>query len=300
MNDGYDAPSSFWLDGVSWADVRQESKHNHEVQDHRIQGGHAPMTSHPTPNYDLEALIVSSFKSAREKGKPDWRRMSLAVLKNRLLQMTRGQFSEALHGAASLRELFERYPQLVKVDGAHVELLENGSTEQSTALATKRVRADLWRAAMDYSSGTRYAWDRTTQSAREATDGDTLMVPTLSKEEMQEWRDEFAQRDPSDPKVLRWKAEGLTTYALPSRLRHEWNRFVQSKITARLTQWLKDHSIDVDLTENEPLPQAETPTDGLRSVVIACVQVMTREELSELRIPASVVYRAQVSGRLHG
>jgi hypothetical protein len=51
--------------------------------------------------------------------------------------------------------------------------------------------------------------------------------------------------------------------------------------------------------ESDVQIQNETPTDRLRAVVIACVQVMTKEELAELRISPTVVYRAQISGRLH-
>jgi hypothetical protein len=256
------------------------------------------MSTHSSPTYDLEALIISAFKAAREKGKPEWRRMSIAVLKNRLIQMTHGEFGEARHGASSIRELLARYPQLVKIDDQMIELLGNHSAEESGG-AVQRVRADLWRATMDYTSGTRYAWDQAAQRAREATEGDALIIPTLTKEEIQQWRDQFSGRDPSDVKVQRWRSEGLGTYALPLRLRHEWNRFVQAKVTERLSQWLKEHALQVPLTESVAQIQNETPTDRLRAVVVACVQVMTREELADLKIPATVVYRVQMSGRFH-
>lgn len=57
----------------------------------------------PTPPpYDLEALVILAFRTARDRGRPNWVRMNLAVLKNRLLQLSHLAFKESFHGAPKL------------------------------------------------------------------------------------------------------------------------------------------------------------------------------------------------------
>ena len=100
--------------------------------------------------------------------------MRIAVLKNRLLQMSDRKFDERKHGAHSFREMLGQYPHILRIDSADVEL----SAGKKMPDAKQRVRADLWRAVMDYSSGRRYAWDTVQQCARPAEAGDTLIIPT--------------------------------------------------------------------------------------------------------------------------
>ena len=61
----------------------------------------------------LRALMVRAFASAKSRGKTDWRRMQLSVLKNRLLHLTGRDFKEADYGAETMRELVEGMPDLL-------------------------------------------------------------------------------------------------------------------------------------------------------------------------------------------
>jgi hypothetical protein len=64
----------------------------------------------------LRELLERAFRSARNTGKRDWNRRLVAVLKNRLLQLTNRNFKEEDFGATSLIELLARHRDLVAVD----------------------------------------------------------------------------------------------------------------------------------------------------------------------------------------
>ena len=66
-----------------------------------------------TKNQELRDLIVQAFADAKAKGKPDWQRMNLGVLKNRLLHRTNKRFRESDYGGGTMLELVERFPDLL-------------------------------------------------------------------------------------------------------------------------------------------------------------------------------------------
>jgi len=271
------------------------------------------MTTQATPTYKLEALIVRAFEAARDRGREDWRRMRLAVLKNRMLQLSGRTFSEQRHAATSLRELLGRHPELVRLrpDDDSVELLETDASRRFATppaspaqpdLKHQRVRADLWDAIVDYSSGRKYAWDSVTQRAREAVSGDALVLPTLQPSEISEWRRAFrAEEGPAVPDT--WQDGGMGTRGLPPDLRGKWNGFVKARVVRRLQSWFEANDITASVTvlrssAKPPAGEAETATlEELRRVVSSCVAVMTTEELGEVRIPASVIARARLLPR---
>ena len=68
-----------------------------------------------TENQELRELFVQAFADAKAKGKPDWQKMDLSVLKNRLLQRTERRFREADYGGRTIRELVERFPDVLAI-----------------------------------------------------------------------------------------------------------------------------------------------------------------------------------------
>ena len=53
---------------------------------------------------EAQQLIVSAYERARSSGKLDWNKMTMAVLKNRLLDLTQGAFDETTYGATSFTD----------------------------------------------------------------------------------------------------------------------------------------------------------------------------------------------------
>src|SRR5947209_1662910 len=65
---------------------------------------------------DPRLLIKAAFEAARGRGKLDWRRMTLGVLKNRLLQLTNRRFSETELGFTTLEDMLGNFGDLVRLD----------------------------------------------------------------------------------------------------------------------------------------------------------------------------------------
>ena len=123
---------------------------------------------------DAQQLIVRAYKEARHSGKPDWRRMTTAVLKNRLLDLTGRDFDETDYGASSFMGFVSRYPDMLQVDdsvfppivelyGMEADRLPSAGDEYTPT--AYHIRSDLWQAALDYSSGMQYVWDLNTEES---------------------------------------------------------------------------------------------------------------------------------------
>lgn len=143
-------------------------------------------------------LVRRAFDAARNSGKEDWHRMTVPVLKNRILLITGGHFREAEFGASSFRSFLSRLPDgLVTLD----ESRKPATVELATADVTHRgdrrsfyprIRPDLWRAVLDYSSGRRYVWDASSGLARPATAADHApSLPTITPIQFAEWAARF-------------------------------------------------------------------------------------------------------------
>src|SRR5947209_6134392 len=124
-----------------------------------------------TPNMAKQALVMlieSAFAAARSSGKNEWRRMTTAVLKNRLLQQTEHRFDERDFGFASLPEMLESFPDLVRLDfttrPTTVEFVGDEVPDVPASSAGRsvrpRIREDLWRSMLDYSAGHSWVWDK--------------------------------------------------------------------------------------------------------------------------------------------
>ena len=66
--------------------------------------------------YDARELVERAFDAARDKGKPEWHRMHLAVLKNRLLLLSDREFDETQHGASNFRQFVADLNDLLRLD----------------------------------------------------------------------------------------------------------------------------------------------------------------------------------------
>lgn len=267
-------------------------------------------------------LIEAAFDAARLKGKSEWRRMTTAVLNNRLLQMTDRRLDLGALGFSSLADLLTQFPDLVRLDHTTrpttVEFLGEASSRPRDAGPRSRrlrVRDDLWNAALNYSAGHAWVWDAASGEARPADDGDRGLpvMPTMSRDEMTNLRGAFASEtalslnEHDRERLIRWQTQGLGTAALPDPVQGRWNEYVKSNVVARLIAWFEAHGIDTpdDLVRADTriVPQQiDEELARLRALVIDCVRSMTLSELASLDLPAGAVLRAQAQGasRRHG
>jgi len=154
---------------------------------------------------------------------------------------------------------------------------------------------------MDYTSGKAFVWDVVRGQAREAASRETdNRLPTISAEELGEWRHAFVAAQEPTPELVRWRDDAHATKGLPRGLRGEWNGFVKQKVESRLRSWFDTHGLELPVIADEPAPGdvVRTSIDELRALVSGCVSVMTAEELSEIRLPPSAVLRARQKGKL--
>jgi hypothetical protein len=77
---------------------------------------------------DAKTLTRQAFEQARLSGRQEWQMMTTAVLKNRMLQLTSREFTEAAYGANSVLDLVRLIPETVE--------LEEACYRHSRALAT--------------------------------------------------------------------------------------------------------------------------------------------------------------------
>lgn len=272
------------------------------------------MAVSPIELADVPGLIGKAFAVARASQRPDWQRMSIAVLKNRLLDLTQRRFDESQLGFESFRELLASFSDLVRLDyttrPATVEFLgaANSPTAPSDSrLTVSRVRRDLWNAIFDYSAGQEWVWDTSTGTARPIQDGDdpVLVLPTTTADELKALRDAFAEEvrpllaeDPRDSaRLLLWTSKGLGTAALPMAVRGMWNERLKAFVVERLTSWFAGQDIpgpdDLLIIQEggRSAGAAQEELRALQGLVIECVRSMTLSELASLKLPASAVIR---------
>lgn len=263
-----------------------------------------------TSDSEIRGLIRDAFSAARHKGKPDWDRMTLAVLKNRLLDLTNKSFSESDFGALDLKQFVRQFPDLLELNDnvrhAEVQYLSGDSQDNGDGPPTKiTVRTDLWKAILDFSSGHRYVWDLEAKEARLNTleDDSAYMLPIVTAEQMQEWRTGFADNNASgekDEKLLSdWAIKHFPASSLPGLLRREWSNLLKDHVVEITSAWFAEKNIElpVDLVQSVPTPirmsRATSELNALRQLVISCVSSMTRDELSELRLPPTALLRSK-------
>lgn len=233
--------------------------------------------------------------------------MSIPVLKNRLLLLTNRDFREADFGATSFRDFLGKVPSLVKVDdstspGSVILLSEAGDFSRQELRSNRnssRIRPDLWQSIIDYSSGLKYYWDASKGIARSGEpDNDSAALPTLTAADLDRFRAEFIQtiaisKSDANPAIDEWRRERLPASKLPVKLRGTWNSFLTRKVEQRLRRWFDDHSIDFPQLPSANVSSAysDLTVEELRQFVVACVRVMSRKELADLKISPSTALR---------
>ena len=260
------------------------------------------------------ALILRAFEEAYLSGKPDWRRMTTAVLKNRLLSSTNREFDEARYGATSFMGFVSSYPEMLRLDRSKFPPFVELQGDEWEFLTKKvdagtgkpyRIRVDLWRAVLDYSSGTRYVWDYDKDEARTSVGIERYpVIDTISAEIQKSWRRQFLDGNAHSMNLTQseveqsdeWVQLHLQTHRLPARLVPYWNRFFRDKVLAHLENWFSQTNLsppqDLVSRFDQSLTVGVSGIDELRDLVLSVVQKMTNEELSKLELPAQAVLRA--------
>jgi hypothetical protein len=284
-----------------------ESTENDEADTRGDLGG-------PISDVDSRArnLIMQAFEIAHRSGRPDWRTMTVAVLKNRLLNLTERSFREKDYGARTITEFVRRYPDLLLLDDSSTppKVTLHATTTRPAAPSVaeqSRIRPDLWNAMVDYQSGLTYVWDGLMAlplevSASTRTEG-TQVLPTISVDDTDTWRREFLIDHEDligdDPNTIgqarRWAENRLGTRYLPASLRTPWNNEFKRRVLDRLTTWFAEQGLllPADLLQARPVVRNQNvAADTLRQLVLKCVSVMTEDELRQLSLPPSAVLRA--------
>ncbi|HEX2766792.1 MAG TPA: hypothetical protein VHR55_09190 [Candidatus Limnocylindria bacterium] len=106
---------------------------------------------------DPREMILAAFAAARASGKKDWRQMTTAVLKSRLMKLTDGSFDEGQYTKRGMRGFVAKFPDLVALDDHRthplVTLLWAGeSPRNEPAEAAYEVVPDEWRRSVRSSS----------------------------------------------------------------------------------------------------------------------------------------------------
>ncbi|MFC7875209.1 hypothetical protein ACFUS2_29255 [[Kitasatospora] papulosa] len=273
----------------------------------------------PTNAYeDGRHIIIQAFEAARRSGRTNWSAMTTAVLKNRLLNVTNRAFKENDYGAQNITEFIKEYPDLLALDDSttppSVTLLDTSAVSQrvGTNVSRGRIRPDLWRAVMDYRSGSSYLWDGEQAIPAYPTlghDNETLpRLPTISVSDMTAWRRSFQQRLPQDltldqegiAGVENWVTRGLPTNELPLPARSLWNEFLNQQVVERLATWFRENMVPIpdDMVRNRVIRKNVPPVgvNQLRELILRCVRTMTEEELKAINLPPAAVLRAYGGG----
>jgi hypothetical protein len=253
-------------------------------------------------------LIERAFAQARRSGKLEWWVMAIPVLKNRLLQITEQTFKESDFGASSFREFLQNNTDVLEIDNSFLPgavTLKSAEpmplSQDISNLQRNRVREDLWRAILDYSSGSRYVWDAESSTAIIAPEGsEGPFLPTISPETMTQWKTEFLARlpdKPDDGRLTVWQTQSLPTAALPPALRLQWSRFLKHKVQSTLKGWFEQTEIPPPPLVHPAIPATNRDeAEPFREFIIRCIAQMSKEELERLSIPSSVAFRVN-SGR---
>ena len=253
---------------------------------------------------DSRTLLRNAFDKARQSGRPDWHRMSVAVLKNRLLDLTDRAFREADYGVSTFREFVTQHDDVLELDESKtppVAILKGAAPERQEAdlrSQRSRIRSDLWWAVLDFTSHQKYFWVPAERLARTGSPEEALgpEMPTITADTFTEWKMEFAEgvdKAERDDRLVEWKNNRRPANFLAPPLRHQWNGFLKKKARDRLLEWFGQHELDPprDLMEAKEPIGGETQGEDLRRRLIACLRSMSADELERVQIPASALLR---------
>lgn len=271
----------------------------------------APGSSPPLGTLEgLRELVERAFEMARERKPEHWQSMTVAVLKNRMLQLTDRNFDEAHYGVHNMRDLVGLLPGLLEVDDTTlpptVTLRENTSIVPRLPPPKGKIRSDLWNAVIDYASGKIWVWvDGSAVADLPELSDSSSVLPTLTVEEMQRWRHEFAATHGTSLEVQdaarleSWAAGAGRTQQLPLRLRRSWNDRLKTGVLERLLAWFDDRKEEApedivvaaesrSVAPDRPAPDLST---SLRGFLTACIASMSDDELATIGLPVGAVWR---------
>ena len=202
---------------------------------------------------ESRTLIQRAFEEARKSGRPDWHRMSVAVLKNRLLDLTERRFKESDYGASTFGEFVQNHDHILALDATQrppVAILKGVSPAPvgaSGARAT-RVRSDLWRAVLDFSSDEEYIWDESEGIAKHASSAGASgpALPTITADKFNEWKKAFTEEvdeGERDERLSAWVGHRLPASFLPLPLRHRWNGYLKAAVRRHLLAWFEEQGL---------------------------------------------------------
>lgn len=241
--------------------------------------------------------------------------MSIAVLKNRLLDLTDRRFDESSFGASTTRQLVEMLGDVLALDlstkPATAILRDEIDVDVALPVAAFesarrgggwRIRRDLWDAIVDFRSGSVYIWDGRRAVALppgEAPEDPDFVLPTADAEELANWRGQFAEDvlsgaadEPTRLQVDLWRDSATSSQQLPAQLRNRWFGTLKHHVRARLEEWFAQRAEDPpkDLVSAAGrTPRRSDDVEALRRLVIRAVQSMSRTELEGLSLPVSVL-----------
>lgn len=261
-------------------------------------------------------LIRQAFVRARQSGSPDWQTMTIAVLKNRLLDLTNREFKESEWGATTFKEFVEKFGDIVTLDEIsrppRVTLCGDaavplpGGEPAGTARdigPRKRIRNDLWIAVLDYGGGDSYVWENghaTSVDPGQVSSGQKVL-PSLTKADFKAWRAEFVDRisaesSGAEPFLRSWLEREQPLGMLPPEYRIPWVVELKRRVLGRLEDWFRSNDLPIppDLVVGDEEPQQESRGEGtsaLRDYVLAAIREMTDDELEALQLPATAALR---------
>lgn len=254
---------------------------------------------------ESRTLIRRAFEEARKSGRPDWHRMSVAVLKNRILDLTERSFRESDYGAPTFGEFVRNHDDILALDATQrppVAILKGVSpapVEAPESTGT-RIRSDLWQAVLDFSSGEEYVWDVGEGVAKRVNEAGSsgLALPTITADQFCQWKKAFAEEvdeGESDERLSAWVGHRLPASFLPLPLRHRWNGYLKAAVRRHLLAWFEEqHLVPPSDILEEGRTVYSAPGEELRKRLIASVRAMTPEELERVQIPSSALLRLKL------
>ena len=171
--------------------------------------------------------------------------------------------------------------------------------DMTTGPSQARIRTDLWRAVLDFSGDEKYVWDQDGLVARRASDASDPgpRMPTITPEQFTGWKKAFAASvndNDRDERLDEWTERRLPASFLPPHLKHRWNGHLKVEVHKRLLDWFESQNLAAPadlLVTRDNVDTAAGPGPDLRQRLIACMRLMTQDELERVQIPSSVLLR---------
>lgn len=256
----------------------------------------------------LEQLLRDIFDERMRAGKP--LRITIAVLKNRLLDKTNRTFNESQYGASSIADLIKKFPHLISLDlSQNPPIVEWKSETVVPTVAIdegKRVRNDLWRAVM-YLHDKECEWNEETKSISQASPDSQNKIPKVDRDKLIAWRKAFSDlqrpsiHDAHELQRLdKWSTDlKSVTPNLPKQLQRPWNDYVKKQVAAHIASWFSQNKYDPSsIWTTDDIGSRPGHVNDLRAFIHRCIDAMTESELNDLRLAPGVLLRT--TNRKHG